>query len=380
MLLRGSLAALAILSGVLTLWQWLAAFGFPLHRRAAGRSFFPSITLLKPLKGRDAHTAKCLASWMNQNYPGPMQILFGVASTDDPVCSVVKELILAHPKLDAHLVICPEPLGANPKISTLAQIESNARHEVIVLSDADVFVEPGFLVELVRPMQKTEVGLVNCFYELRGADNLAMRWEAFAVNADFWSQVLQARTLKPLDFALGAVMAVPRNVWQNIGGAKALLDYLADDYELGQRIARSGKEIVLSPIRVACLLSPMSWREVWAHQSRWARTIRFCQPTAYFFSVLSNATFWPLLWFICESTAPTAIAVCSLLLFRMVSGAYCEHKLTGKWQLSSLVIAPIKDLLQMAIWAGAFLGNKVVWRGSRFRVLRGGKLVNMNQG
>jgi len=73
------LATLAFVSLALTLWQFIAACRFPLHRRTADRSFTPGVTLLKPLKGCDAETWHCLESWLKQYYPPPVQTLFGVA-------------------------------------------------------------------------------------------------------------------------------------------------------------------------------------------------------------------------------------------------------------------------------------------------------------
>src|ERR1035441_8628013 len=121
-------------------------------------------------------------------------------------------------------------------------------------------------------------GLVCCFYRLANPTTLAMQWEAIGMNADFWSQVLQSRSLKPLDFALGAVMAIRRQHLEEIGGFAPLVDCLADDYQLGNRIARRGHPIILSSLVVECWSAPMGWAAVWKHQLRWARTIRVCQP------------------------------------------------------------------------------------------------------
>jgi hypothetical protein len=123
-----------------------------------------------------------------------------------------------------------------------------------------------------------------------------MQWEAVAINADFWTQVLQARSLKPVDFALGAVMTLPAAQLKAIGGFAALADYLADDYQLGRRVARQQKRIEFATVVAECWEAPMNWAQVWTHQSRWARTIRVCQPGPFFMSILNNSTFWPLLW------------------------------------------------------------------------------------
>jgi len=195
------------------------------------------------------------------------------------------------------------------------------------------------------------------------------------VNADFWSQVLQAQMLKPLDFAMGAVMVTPKKQLEAIGGCAVLVDYLADDYQLGNRISRTGARVAICPVLVDCLSAPMTPREVWGHQTRWARTIRVCQPGPYFLSILSNATLWPLLWLACARSWPVLLFTIAALLTRAIMGAWCERKLTRRFDSYSGWIALPKDLLQVFIWASAFMGSRITWRGQHLRVLAGGKLI-----
>ena len=378
--LETTLAALALLSLALALWQWLAAGRFPLHRRVTDLSFAPAITLLKPLKGCDATTAESLQSWFNQNYAGQIQILFGVADASDPVCKIVRELIEKNPGRDAQLVVCAESLGANGKVSTLIQLERLAKHPLILVSDADVRVPPDFLANITAPLRDSKVGLVNCFYRLANPATTAMRCEAIAINADFWSQVLQSTTLKPLDFALGAAMLTRRKLLEEIGGFAALVNCLADDYQLGHRIAQRGHRIALCPVVVECWDAPMNWCDVWKHQLRWARTIRVCRPLPYFFSILSNATLWPLLWLIASLVwsktlcAPLIAVVC--LLIRIVLAQNLQRRfMQSRDNIAPPWLAPVKDLQQAAIWAGAFLGNTVEWRGQKMRLRRDGTLI-----
>ena len=337
--------------------------------------FAPDVTLLKPLKGCDGETARCLQSWLGQNYSGHAQILFGVASADDPVGPLVRELIRAHPHRDAQLILCPESLGPNAKVSTLAQLEKLARHEIIVISDADVRVPSDFLENIVAPLREKNTGLVTCLHSLANPANLAMEFEAIAINADFWSMVLQGKTIRPLDFALGAVMAVKRDALRKIGGFAALADYLADDYELGHRISGAGFQIELCPLVAECWEAPTTWRQVWSHQLRWARTVRVCMPGGYFFSILGNATLWPLVWLAVNPTFETALFSFLFIMARVVEALTLQRSLTrsndhdAAWWL-----VPIKDLAGMAIWALAFLGGRVEWRGQHFRVQRGGRL------
>ena len=217
---------------------------------------------------------------------------------------------------------------------------------------------------------------MTCFYQLANPTTLAMRWEALAINADFWSQVLQSRSLKPLDFALGAVMVTRRAHLEEIGGFAALLDYLADDYLLGSKISSRGQRIELCPVVAECWEQPMDWPAVWNHQLRWARTIRFCKPVPYFFSILSNATLWPLWWlFIYPANWAFGVTV-AFLLGRVLSASILQNRLTRA--ASRSIDAPLvllKDSLGAAIWVGAFIGRKIAWRGEIYRVENGGKLI-----
>lgn len=384
------LAALAVLSFGIVVWQFLAARRFPLHLRVADHRDAPGITLLKPLKGCDAHTLECLESWMWQVYAGPVQVLFLVQDPADPVCDLVRDLLARHPNRDARLCVFPESVGVNAKVSKLAQAESLATHALILISDADVRVPSDFLANLVVPLRDPSVGLVNGFYRLANPVTTAMRWEAVAVNADFWSQVLQSRTLAPMDFALGAAMLVRRSALAQIGGFRSLADHLADDFQLGHRLAKAGWKVELSPVVVECLDAAAGWGAIWAHQVRWNRTIRVCRPAPYAASILSNGTLWPMLaavavWFTAAIPDAWAFRLLGLFAFFLLARSWMARSLAAKlaaipgrppavegWVFA---MAIPRDLLGVAVWAAALFGNRVVWRGVRYRVGRDGRLI-----
>jgi ceramide glucosyltransferase len=384
MILNFIFAALAVLSLALVFWQFLAARKFPLHQRIADPAFSPAVSLFKPLKGCDATTSDSLQSWFSQNYAGPVQILFGVASADDPVCDLVRELLKKNLNADAQLVICGEPLGANAKVSTLIQLEKLVKHDLVLTSDADVRVPTDFLANVVAPLRDPKIELVNCFYRLANPTTTAMQWEAIQVNADFWSGVLQSQTLKPQDFASGAAILVRRKSLDALGGFKALADCLADDYQIGNRVVKSGGKIALCPIVVDCWDAPMNWRQIWKHQLRWARTIRVCMPAGYFFSILCNGTLWPLLWFIVALvTAKTICAPLTAIAFVLIRIALAQNLqrrfLESRQKLAPFWLVPVKDLLQFALWAGAFCGNQIEWRGKKMRLRPNGDLEPIRQ-
>jgi ceramide glucosyltransferase len=268
-------------------------------------------------------------------------------------------------------------------------LERLAKHDILVVSDADVRVAADFIANLVVPLsssrrrEEAESGLVNCFYRLANPSTLAMQWEAVAINADFWSQVLQAQSLKPINFALGAVMATRKKQLAEIGGFTALADCLADDYQLGHRIAKKGYRLAISTVPVECWSEPMDWAAVWKHQLRWARTIRVCQPLPYFFSILSNPTLWPLLWLALKPSAISCGFALICFLLRIASARHLQNRLSQSPitnHQSPITLSPwwmplLKDLLQTVIWLLAFLGNHIEWRGQRMRLRRDGTLV-----
>jgi ceramide glucosyltransferase len=412
------LSLLTLLSFGLLLWQFAAAWRFPLHRRVVDDSFAPPVVLFKPLKGLDESTTDCLRSWLAQEYHGPLRVLFGVADADDPVLPLVRALLKEFPEVAVEVVITGEPHGPNAKVANLSRLYERflsgdtkraKTNELLVISDADVRVPKDFLANAVVPLRDTGVGLVNCFYRLAHPTTLAMRWEAVAVNADFWSQVLQANTIKPQDFALGAAMVVRRETFERAGGFEALLDFLADDYQLGRRIAQTGARIVLSPVVVECWDRPMDFRAVWNHQLRWARAIRASQPGPYFLSVLGHALGWATLLALFGNLGgfplvPDAllysrafphemqnalalwrvpwvlVVFFTVLVTRVLLAAALQERLTQeRGALRYWWLVPAKDFLQTALWAASFLGRTVEWGGRIFRLTRDGRMIPWEQ-
>jgi ceramide glucosyltransferase len=372
----------ATLSCILVLWQFFAARRFPLHQKNSDPDFTPAISLLKPVKGCDTTTAVSLESWFRQNYGGQIEIIFGVNDAGDPAAEIIRALLKKYPQTEARLVVCENPAGTNAKVAKLAQLEKLAQHDLLLTSDADVRVPPDFITNFIVPLRDNATALVNCFYCLANPTTNAMKWEAIAINADFWSQVLQAQTLKPLDFALGAAIVLRRKCLEEIGGFPSLADCLADDYQLGRHIFNHGHRIALSPVIVECWEAPMTWRQVWKHQLRWARTIRVCRTWPYFLSILSNATLWSLLWL--GVSLVTTNAFCApliaiiFLLVRIVTAQSQQRRFTAERKLiSPFWLVPVKDLLQTAIWFCAFTGDTVEWRGRKMKVRPDGTLMEV---
>lgn len=368
------LLTLAILSLFFTLWQWLAARLFPIHQRLpAGETF--GFSVLKPLKGASQQSAAAVESWFRMRAAGGLEILFGVASMDDPAWNMAEGLIARYSGTNARLVHAAPLRGTNAKVSALTHLLPHAQFEHLIISDDDVLAPDDLLDQIAATWRGSSASLVSTFYTMPSEKTFGNKWEAVATNADFWSQVLQGVSFQRMDFALGAVMATTRGELERAGGFASLLDFLADDYQLGRRIAAAGGRIALCAVPVECPSEPISLADAWRHQLRWARTIRTCRPLAYFLSILSNPTWWPLLYVAVEPSGMALGLGLSALFLRSITAWDNYRRITRRGAWLPVYFAPIKDLLQVLVWAGAFLGNRVTWRGEQFRVSLGGRLI-----
>jgi hypothetical protein len=123
----------------------------------------PPVTVLKPLHGDEPLLEEALTSVCRQDYPG-FQIVFGVQDAADPAIAVVRRLQARFPELDIALVIDPTVHGRNRKVGNLINMMAAARHDVLVIADADVHVRPDYLDRLVAGLEVPGVGLVTTLY------------------------------------------------------------------------------------------------------------------------------------------------------------------------------------------------------------------------
>lgn len=340
-----------------------------------GSSPRPGVTIFKPVKGLTAISRECLESFLTQDYQ-PYQVLFGVADPGDPVLPLLAELKRAHPQVDLEILICPQNLGLNPKISVLRQLEPRARYEVLVFSDGDVRVGPDFLARVVAALGEPGVGLVSCPYRAAPPRTLGARLEALTISADFIPAVAVGSWVEEIRFALGATMAVTREALARSGGLAALGDFLADDYQLGYRVAQAGFQVRLHPYVVETGNPKMSVREYLARQLRWSRTYRVCRPRGYLAFGITHALVYSLALLLSGGVAPWSLALLALTLAARTDLAYFSERrcLKGNLPGAAFLLLPVKDLVAFGLWLASFLGDKVTWQNARFHVTPEGKL------
>jgi ceramide glucosyltransferase len=369
----------------------VAARVFLLARRAPLAAFAPRVSILKSLKGLDPGMMDAFRSHCRQTYAGEFELLFGVSSLDDPAAAAVEQLRLEFPALPIRLIECPLQLGANRKVGVLAQLAPHARHEFLLINDSDITVSPRYLervMALFAPDAKgaadgalIEVGLVTALYRGRAHGTLASRIEALGISTDFMASVLLSKLLEGgLRYGLGSTLAVRREALDRIGGLAALKDYLADDYQLGARVAAAGYRVELSVEVVETAVPAYSWRGFIEHQLRWMRTVRDARPWGYAGLIFTQGLGLALLNVLASGLSPLSLWLLAMSFFlRLALAMTVGAEVLGDRQvLPSLWLLPLRDLVAMGVWTAGFTGNTIVWRGERF-VLKDGKLLPVDK-
>ena len=338
----------------------------------------PTVSILKPLKGLDVDLFENLSTFCRQDYP-TFQIVFGVADADDPAVKVVRQLQAHYPSVRIDLVIDGRIYGTNYKISNLHNMYRVAKHEVIVIADSDIRVRSDYLRRIVAALEDPQVGVVTCLYRAVKTGGLPTLAEALFINTDFAPMVLVAGLIEKPTYAFGATMALRRSVLDEIGGFLPLANYLADDYQLGHRVAERGYRLALSDLVVETVLAVGSWRRLFDHQLRWARTYRNCRPGGYFGSIMTHGTLWATLNLLYAHFSWRAgLAGAVVYGVRMaVANVIANRYLYAPLSLGETLLVPLKDLFVSAVWAVCFLGDTVHWSGHEFRVAKDGQMVQL---
>jgi ceramide glucosyltransferase len=337
------------------------------------------VSLLKPLKGCDAEMYECLRSHCEQEYP-EFEIIFGVNAAEDEAVGYVERLQREYPRRAITLLVCEPAMGANRKVSNLVQMAARARYGHIVINDSDILVPRRYLAEVMSWFNRAGVGMVTCLYKARGGKTLWARLEALGILTDLMPGVLSARYLEgECRFGLGATLALDRKALEAAGGLRPLVDYLADDYQLGHRMRNQHFEVVVPRVVVETTLPEYGLRDFWQHQVRWARTVRSSRPLEY---ALGLPVTFALLWAIAAvATGQGAwwawgVLGAVLLLRGMVLSRY-GRALWVKRPLRQCWLLPLRDLLGPLFWAVGLAGHGIVWRGERFH-LENGRLVRQD--
>jgi ceramide glucosyltransferase len=372
MVVRDALLVLAAAPVIYYLVAIIAAVRFfrdkPTDSSEAPSDFAPPVSILKPIYGLDRETHENYASFCNQEYP-EFEILFCVGDERDPAVPVIEKLIADFPLRSIRLLVGSKPLGASDKVNKLCRMVREARHNIVIVSDSDVRVEPGFLRAVVEPFSDPKVGGVTCLYRGITDGGFAADLEALSNSADFAPGVLVARHFGGLDFMLGAVMATTKKHLIEIGGFESLADYFCDDYELGNRITARGYRVELSRFPVDIVYPRETIGEAFRHQLRWNLSIRFSRPGGHFGLIFTNALPWAVFVGAIATWRLAVIYLAIAMLFRVLMAISVGFRgMRDRLVLRKLWLLPLREAFAFTVWLASFFPQRIQWRDRQFRV------------
>jgi ceramide glucosyltransferase len=343
--------------------------------RASGPSSLADclpVTILKPLHGAEPDLYANLASFCRQDYPAPVQIVFGLADAADPAAAVVRRLIADFPDRDLELVINARRHGANAKVSNLVNMQPAARHETIVIADSDIAVPSNYLTNIAANLGEPGVGLVTCLYRGVGATGIWSRLAAAGIDYHFLPNVLVGLKLGLATPCFGSTIALTRTTLAKLGGLQSVADQLADDYALGMAARRAGLQVAIAPFIITHVCAEQSLRELLLHDIRWARTIRAVDPFGFAGLAVTFAVPFALIGFLLGGLTPAAVIVAAALACRFALQAELHRlfQLGNGWNISQgqFWLGPIRDVLSFVVFVASLYGRGVEWRGRRYGV------------
>lgn len=358
----------------------LAAWRFR-HRPvpAPAPGFLPPVSILKPVHGPEPRLRENLESFFRQDYPA-FELIFGARRADDPALAVVETLRAAYPRVPVKIVLSGEPDQPNAKVCALARMVPAASHEILVITDSDVRVEPGYLRAVVPPLADPAVGLVTCVYRGVPIQGLWSRLEALGMSVEMTSGVLVADMLEGMKFALGPTMVIRRGLLAQLGGIGALASYCSDDYLLGLWVAAAGKQVVLSSHVIDHVVVNRHFWPSLLHQARWMKSTRFSRTWGHIGTGLTFAVPFGLLGFAAAMLRHQPRLAWWLLVAALANRvlqalAVGWATLRDRDSLRLCWLYPLRDLLGFFFWCFSFFGSTILWRGERYRLLPGGLMV-----
>jgi ceramide glucosyltransferase len=353
---------------------------FPRRALPAQPAAMPRVTILKPLHGVEPGLFENLASFCTQNYSGAVQIVFGVQDPRDEAIAVVEELRAKFADRQLDLVVDTTMHGLNRKVSNLINMWRRAEHDVVVLADADMRVDPDYLARVVTALDQPGVGAVTCLYHGLPGPGIWARLSSLGINAHFLPNVIMGLGLNMAQPCFGSTIALRREALIEIGGFVRVADCLADDYALGAALRARGYGIAVCPLTIGHMCGDVSATDLWQHELRWARTIRSLDPVGYAGSVVTHA------FAVALAAALAGLATASmgpaLALGLCIVSFACRLALTRQVERafnvppqSSWLVA-LRDVLSFAVFVSSFFGQSAKWKGRRYRFIAGGTLVH----
>ncbi|MBT6272589.1 MAG: glycosyltransferase, partial [Chromatiales bacterium] len=292
---------------------------------------------------------------------------------------IARQVINEHPGLDVSLVAGGDRIGANLKVSSLANMYPAAKHPFICIADSDMRVPVDYLARVMSPFEDSDVGAVTCLYTARAIDGWGSRLSAMFVNDWFLPSALVSVSMRSLRYCFGATMALRRDVLEDMGGFSALAEYLADDYMLGQRVYEQGYRIELANCLVENVVREPDFISLLRHELRWARTMRRVEPVGYGLAAVTDVLPMTAIAGLCVYLGTgivwPGLALVALALVARTALHLAVIEAMGIRHDRSAWLIPARDIMTALLRVWSFIPGPVTWRGHEFDVDRSGRII-----
>ena len=370
-----AIAAIPFVYYLIALYSARAYFLQARRNASHSSAYTPPVSNLKPIRGLDPGAYENFASFCRQDYPD-YEIVFCVDGEADPVLPVIEKLMRDFPERSIRVLFGSRRIATNDKVAKLARMASEATHEVVVVSDSDVFVRPDYLRRVVAPLANPKVGAVTCFYLPDDEGTFADTLQGMGMFSDFYAGILVAWQLDGVKFALGPTIATTRTRLAAFGGYESLENRPADDLLVGRLIAEQGYEVELLPYSVRAVADYQSISDLIHKRMRWIVVMRHMRPWGHLGLLLTQGLPWSLA---AIAVHPT-IAVAAAFLGAYLALRFAMTWIIGSWGLQQkglwkkMAVIPLWDALAFCIWLASFGRRSIRWRGTDY-LLQDGRLV-----
>jgi ceramide glucosyltransferase len=336
----------------------------------------PSVTILKPLHGTEPRLFDNLATTVEQDYAGPIELIGGVARADDPAIAAFDRLDHDRPGAAVRLVVDPTRWGHNAKVSNLVNMMAQARHEMIVLADSDMAVQRDYLTRLVAALDRPGVGAVTCLYVGRGDAGFWSWLAAIGIDLHFLPATVIGLGTGLGHPCMGSTIALRRTTLESIGGLRAFADTLADDYAIGAAVRASGGTVAVADMMLIHCCAETNARALIRQELRWNATIARIDPVGYAGSVILHP--FPLAlgaWMLGGSAAAVVLALAARAAVALQVARIAPYRRSLGTILATILLVPLRDLLSFGLFLASFVVRSVEWRGTGIKIGRKGRLL-----
>ena len=341
----------------------------------------PPVSIIKPITRAEVGHIINFISFLKQDYPF-FEVVFSFSKGDDIVIPALENLKDRFPTRNIRWVLTDENWGPNYKVGNLQAAIREAKYDIVIMSDSDMSVRPDYLRTVVGSLQQDGVGIVTCLYRGVQICNYPQALHGLTIQSDFIPNVIMGYKIEGISYAFGATICTSKTILNKLGGLDQIKEYLADDYQIGQLVHQNGYEVKLSEYLVDHVSAPERFWDYFSHQLRWAITQRVSRPWGYLASVITQGVALSALFMIIKGFSPLAAMLFgSTLTVRLACFNLLNRSVIRNTELVRYIwLIPLKDLLNSFIWLLSLFINEVRWKHRKFRVLKGGKMYELEAG